>query len=113
MTGPGEVTPIGPTPTAAPSPDRSVYGSGTPDPTVEKPSGVVVFGWSRKDAVAAVDGVTVRIRRRADGEVRWICVQHGEGTNPGLCGHTEALAATPAPLDKLNGPLPAEGWWEQ
>ena len=95
------------------SPVRPVYGSGPQACTVEKPWCVVVFGWSIRSAVAAVGGVTVRIRRRADGQVRWICVEHGQGSDAGLCAHTLALSRTPAPLDKLNGPRPAESWWDQ
>lgn len=55
---------------------------------------VHVIGVNPNDAVAAVDGVRVRVRRNLT-TVRWMCDQHGTGENPDHCEHTAALARTP------------------
>jgi hypothetical protein len=55
---------------------------------------VTVLGWNNESAVALVDGVRVRVRRRRS--VVWICDVHGRG-GPGQCRHTQALADTPIP----------------
>ena len=56
---------------------------------------VVVLGWSVESAVALVDEVRVRVRRRGL-RVTWTCDLHGRG-GPGQCAHTKALASEPVP----------------
>lgn len=59
------------------------------------PMHVYVIGWTRREALAAVSGVRVRVRRTRAGGL-WRCDQHGRSNDPNLCEHTRALAATPA-----------------
>lgn len=53
-----------------------------------------VVGWDHRGAVAIVDDVRCRIRRRVH-ETRWICDQHGTQPTP-HCHHLQALANQPA-----------------
>lgn len=55
---------------------------------------VNVLGWSHASAVALVDGVRVRVRRKRDA-VWWMCDDCGRARAP-HCPHTDALAVTPA-----------------
>lgn len=59
------------------------------------PLPVYVIGWTHREAIAAVSGVRVRVRRTQTGGL-WRCDEHGKSTDPNLCAHTSALAATPA-----------------
>jgi hypothetical protein len=60
-----------------------VRWSGTPEP-----------GGGR-DVLAFVDDTRVIVKRRTNG-VTWTCAEHGQAETQDLCGHTAALAATPA-----------------
>lgn len=53
-----------------------------------------VVGWNDRSALAFVDGVRVRVRRKRDA-CRWSCATHGARDFP-HCPHLEELAATPA-----------------
>ncbi|TPG12560.1 hypothetical protein [Pedococcus bigeumensis] len=68
---------------------------------------VLIIGWSGRptpgggrSAVAAVDGVRVRVRRSLY-KVRWLCDDHGAENYP-HCPHLRALADEPADPTKRN-----------
>lgn len=61
---------------------------------------VHLSSWNDSGALAFVDGTRVRIKRNTTA-VRWICAEHGEGSE-NHCEHTAALAASPADPEKRN-----------
>lgn len=63
-----------------------------------EPLAVEVVTWDDVRALAYVDDVRVRIRRRAE-SVRWSCDRCGWRREP-FCPHTQALAEHPAEPDK-------------
>ena len=56
---------------------------------------VRVAGWNPKSAVAFVDGIRVRVRRR-EFDVLWLCDDCGKQPETPTCPHAIAFAATPA-----------------
>jgi len=67
-----------------------------------EPLAVEVVTWDDVRALAYVDDVRVRIRRRAE-SVRWSCDRCGWRREP-FCEHTQALAEHPAEPDKRRTP---------